>query len=79
MNAARPHLHCLRRWFVLALTAITVFAVWAAPAHANRMGPPWMSTVTADQTTLYASADKTDPVGPLSKGAMLVVIGESQT
>jgi len=45
------------------------------PAHANRLGPPWMSLVTADQTTLYGTPDRSNPVGALSRGAVVVVIG----
>jgi hypothetical protein len=34
-----------------------------------------MSLVTADQTTLYSSPDRSSPVGPLPRGAIVVVIG----
>ena len=42
---------------------------------ANRLGPPWMSIVSVDQTTLYGSPDRSSPVGPLPRGAIVVVIG----
>src|SRR5580704_10999610 len=46
-------------------------------AHANRFGPPWQSRVIVDQTTLYSQADKTStPVGPLTRGALVVVVNE---
>ena len=36
-----------------------------------------MDQVTADQTTVYATADTSQPVGPLGRGAILVVTGQS--
>jgi lipoprotein-anchoring transpeptidase ErfK/SrfK len=33
-----------------------------------------MSVVTANQTTIYGSSDRSNPVGPLPKGAIVVVI-----
>src|SRR5947209_5712653 len=57
----------------LACAAMLTLAVWTAPALAGRFGPPWMALVTADETTLYAGPDRSDPVGPLPKGAMVVV------
>ncbi|HEY2593657.1 MAG TPA: L,D-transpeptidase family protein [Chloroflexota bacterium] len=48
------------------------------PAYANRLGPPWQSRVAADNATLYTQADRgSAPVGPLAKGDLVVVVGES--
>lgn len=47
-------------------------------AHANRFGPPWQSRVSVDSTTLYSQADRTStPVGPLERGQIVVVTGET--
>ncbi len=57
--------------------------VWLAfsgltPAYANRFGPPWQSRVTADNATLFTQPDRgSAPVGPLSRGSLLVVVAES--
>jgi lipoprotein-anchoring transpeptidase ErfK/SrfK len=52
----------------------------AAPAEANRFGPPWQSRVTVDQTTLYSQPDRSSTaVGPLSKAQIVVVAGEHIT
>jgi L,D-transpeptidase catalytic domain/Bacterial SH3 domain len=59
----------------ISLSMVMASLLAVVPAHANRFGPPWMAIVSADQTTLYSDKDRTNPVGPLSKGAMLVVIG----
>jgi lipoprotein-anchoring transpeptidase ErfK/SrfK len=50
----------------------------ALTAHANRFGPPWQSRVVVDQATLYGQPDVTvTPVGPLARGQIVVVVGES--
>ena len=46
------------------------------PAHADRFGPPWMDRVTVDRTTLYADPDRSQPIGPLGKDALLIVLGQ---
>jgi lipoprotein-anchoring transpeptidase ErfK/SrfK len=48
------------------------------PTYANRFGPPWQARVVVDATTLYSRPDRTSPpVGPLQRGAIVVVVGES--
>ena len=59
---------------VLLSVCVALFAA-IAPAQANRMGPPWMSIVSVDQTMLYSGPDRSEPVGPLPRGAVVVVIG----
>jgi lipoprotein-anchoring transpeptidase ErfK/SrfK len=50
----------------------------AMTAHANRFGPPWQSRVVVDQATLYAQPDaNATPVGPLSRGQIVVVVNET--
>lgn len=69
-----------RRTASFVITAI-LSATWlltgVSPASANRFGPPWVDRVTADQTTVYATADTSQPVGPLGRGAMVIVTGQS--
>src|SRR5260370_36631023 len=44
---------------------------------ASRFDPPWQSRVVVDQTTLYRQADRgSAPVGPLSRGQVVVVAKE---
>lgn len=59
----------------ILISSLVAFGAATVPAQANRLGPPWMSTVSVDQTTLYAAADRSTPVGPLPRGAVVVVIG----
>ena len=65
------------RWIV-PLGLGLVWLVQGVPAaEANRFGPPWQSRVTVDQTTLYTQPDRgSRPVGPLSRGQIVVVVGE---
>ncbi|HEY0581202.1 MAG TPA: SH3 domain-containing protein, partial [Chloroflexota bacterium] len=44
--------------------------------HADRFGPPFMDKVTAESTTLYADPDKRQPVGPIAREAIVVVLGQ---
>jgi L,D-transpeptidase catalytic domain/Bacterial SH3 domain len=63
----------------MALVALLV-GLFSLPlaAHANRFGPPWQSRVIVDQATLFAQPDlSSTPVGPLSRGQTVVVVGES--
>ena len=49
-----------------------------ADASANRFGPPWQSRVVVDQTdALYRGRSWLDVVGPLVRGQIVVVTGES--
>src|SRR5579864_1622455 len=63
------------RLAVAVATSVVALAVAIVPASANRMGPPWMSVVNVDQTVMYGSPDRTNPIGPLPRGAIVVVIG----
>src|SRR5690349_14330870 len=50
----------------------------SADAFANRFGPPWQSRVSVDTTTVYSQADGSSAVvGPLSRGQIVVVVGET--
>jgi lipoprotein-anchoring transpeptidase ErfK/SrfK len=65
-----------------ALIPLLAAVVWlsggAIDASANRFGPPWQSRVAVDQATLYTQADRAAAqVGPLARGQIVVVIGES--
>lgn len=69
-----------RRAYLVLGTSILALGLWlfaVGVAHADdRFGPPWQSRVTADQTTVYSQPDRSSqPVGPLGKGAIVVVLG----
>jgi lipoprotein-anchoring transpeptidase ErfK/SrfK len=60
------------------VVALVAFWHGALTVQANRFGPPWQSRVVVDQATLYAQADtRSAPVGPLSRGQIVVVVNES--
>jgi hypothetical protein len=65
---------------LLAGLAVVLLAL-VATAHstyANRFGPPWQGRVAVDVATLYSQANKGSPaVGPLVRGAIVVVVGEA--
>jgi hypothetical protein len=64
--------------FVLPMTLLGWLMVGGVSAYANRFGPPWQSRVSVDSTTLYTQADKASaPVGPLTRGQIVVVVNES--
>src|SRR6516164_7830195 len=64
--------------FVLPLALLGWLTVGGVSAYANRFGPPWQSRVSVDSTTLYSQADKAStPVGPLTRGQIVVVVNES--
>ena len=72
--------HPIRGTVVALLGAWVAIVSATAPAHANRFGPPWQSRVVVDQTTLYNQPDKTSAiVGPLSRGQIVVVVGDQIT
>jgi hypothetical protein len=73
MMAARNPIRI--RVIVLLVSTLIAVAAAVAPAHANRLGPPWMSMVTVDETTLYGSPDRSSPVGLLPRGAIVIAIG----
>lgn len=65
---------------VLVAGLLSAWLSFGAPAaSAQRFGPPWLDQVTADQTTVYATADTTQPVGPLGHGAVVIVTGQPGT
>lgn len=65
---------------VAALAALVAQTLAVSPVHANRFGPPWESRVVVDQATLFANPEPTAiPVGPLSRGQLVVVINEATT
>jgi lipoprotein-anchoring transpeptidase ErfK/SrfK len=71
-------LRSLARACPLTLVACVVLAALATPSYASRFGPPWQSRVVVDQTLLYTAADRgSSPVGPLVRGQIIVVTGES--
>jgi hypothetical protein len=62
----------------LFLALVWSLTLGASAASANRFGPPWQSRVVVDRTTLYSQADKAStPVGPLTRGDVVVVTGET--
>jgi hypothetical protein len=68
------------RWVfmpVLGALAYVASSLLAPPALASRFDPPWQSRVVVDQTTLFSQADRgSAPVGPLSRGQVVVVVNE---
>src|SRR5437868_10949156 len=63
----------------VSLGLACVFAVLVTPAYAGRFGSPWQSRVVVDRTVLYAQADRTSAaIGPLARGQIVVVTGESK-
>src|SRR5205807_1863696 len=65
-----------------ALAAFLGATLWLASgtlvAQAGRFGPPWQSRVSVEQTTLFSQADRASPpVGPLTRGAIVVVVNET--
>jgi lipoprotein-anchoring transpeptidase ErfK/SrfK len=67
------------RAVVVSILAATVWlATGTLVASANRFGPPWQSRVTVDQTTLFSQPDRAStPIGPLARGAIVVVVNET--
>src|SRR5690348_12920549 len=64
---------------VLPLVLVAWLVFGCLSASANRFGPPWQSRVSVDGTTLYSQADRgSAPLGPLSRGQIVVVVAESQ-
>src|SRR5713101_2456451 len=68
------------RWVFMPVLGGLVFAtlgLLASPVQASRFDPPWQSRIVVDQTTLYGQADRgSAPVGPLSRGQVVVVVNE---
>ena len=66
-----------RRAIVATVAALAWLSLGALPANANRFGPPWQSRVVVDQTTLFSLPDsRSQPVGPLLRGQIVVVVEE---
>src|ERR1043166_7517793 len=67
-----------RRTVGVLLSLVATVALHAAPVHANRFGPPWQARIVVDQATLYSQPDRASaPVGPLSRGQVVVVVDET--
>src|SRR5437763_6085555 len=71
---------CMRRYVPL-LIALFALSGWLAlgsgVASAGRFGPPWQSRDIVDGAQVYAQPDLASPViGPLARGAIVVVTGE---
>src|ERR1051326_5893225 len=63
---------------VAPLLLLSWLALGGVNAYANRFGPPWQSRVSVDSATLYAQPDRTSAVvGPLTRGQIVVVVGET--
>lgn len=61
--------------------ALLVAAAWlfgaADAVQANRFGPPWQAHVTAETAVVYSQPDRAaPPVGPVSRGQIMAVLGE---
>jgi L,D-transpeptidase catalytic domain/Bacterial SH3 domain len=66
------------RLLTCTLIALIALLVFPYATHANRLGPPWQSRVSVDSTTLFSQPDRSSPaVGSLTRGQLVVVIGES--
>jgi lipoprotein-anchoring transpeptidase ErfK/SrfK len=64
------------------LCVLLAIACWlslgAGVAQANRFGPPWQAQVVVDETTVFTAPDAgAASVGPLDRGAIVVVVGET--
>jgi lipoprotein-anchoring transpeptidase ErfK/SrfK len=67
-----------RAVLVPMLAATVWLATGTLVASANRFGPPWQSRVVVDQTTLFSQPDRSSmPIGPLTRGALVVVTNET--
>src|SRR4051812_38728436 len=72
-NERTPQLHR-----ILVLLAI-VIAFWPTTSEAHRFGPPWQARVSVDRTVAYAKpAAAAAQVGPLARGQVVVVLGETK-
>src|SRR5579859_87597 len=68
----------IARCLILPVALAGCLALGSLNAYANRFGPPWKSRVSVDSTTLYSQADATSaPVGPLTRGQIVVVTAEA--
>src|SRR5690348_10385879 len=66
------------RFLPVALALVACLTLGTLNTYANRFGPPWQSRVSVDSTTLYTQPDRSSAgVGPLSRGQIVVVVGES--
>src|ERR1700730_12516706 len=68
----------MRRMLAALFVALVWLLVAASGASANRFGPPWQSRVVVDRTMLYSQPDRgSAPIGPLSRGQVVVVVNET--
>ena len=59
--------------------AVGLWFLAGGVARADRFGPPWQSRISVDQTVVYSRPDRTStPVGPLPRGAIVVVFHEAE-
>lgn len=75
----RVESRAVRRGVVVSLLLAVALWLVAHPgsAEASRFGPPWESEVSVDQAVVYSQEDpNSQPVGPLIRGAISVVLGE---
>ena len=76
LSLVLPHIeHTPPQTGARALVCILLLGM-PLPAQADRFGPPWTDKVIADQTTLFATPDRSQPIGPLPKDAIIVVLGQ---
>ncbi len=62
-----------------ATLALGLWLMTGGAAHADRWGPPWESQVVVDRAVVYSRPDPSSvPVGPLGRGAFVVVLGEEE-
>src|SRR5579859_2453898 len=78
MRQSNERGHEMRPILAGACIALLWLAAAASGASANRFGPPWQSRVVVDHTVLYSQPDAgSPPVGPLARGEVVVVVGET--
>ncbi len=74
-----PRSILLPRTLLAALLALTLGMLGGGVAHADRWGPPWEGQVSAGQTVVHTQPDPSSTVvGPLGKGAIVVVLAEKR-
>jgi hypothetical protein len=66
------------RFAGVPIVLVSCLVLGGADAYANRFGPPWQSRVSVDSTVLYEQPDRSSAVvGPLTRGQIVVVVGET--
>lgn len=68
-----------RKLAISFVAAAVLFSALPALASAHRFGPPWQARVVVDRTTVYAQPEANAAVvGPLDRGQLVVVVGETK-